>query len=482
VKNNCIPRYLVLLLFSASTLAISACSGGGGSGDDDPQPSTGGTTEVTEVAAGTDETDGTEVDTELPNPDVIPIEDLSLIPTEEVRPFIADGPYADVLKECALADYEDTCKLSTLPYIGHDTTNPTVDDVLNRTLVTHDWMGVRFGEFLQALPADMLNLFQPVTNVILGSDVRPSSFYSSSGQMKIDPWFLWLTVEEKKNISRDRDYRSNFGAGLQFVFYRRYMKGDEYAIPYSSLEDTNERTLEDALLPAAAVLYHELAHANDGMNPGIIENLSRDLTPGEAAELHFDETISVRLYADESLTKLESELYELARIRWRDATPTNYQKSLQADYVGSVMSGEGKSHFYGYFTVFEDVATLFEQTMIKMHFDAESHVGFMNKPINHPDASCDEYIVDWGSRNRTAAPLVLARAKWVAEQILGPSAELDEYVSSQVGQDTPLRVGDDWCNSRFATPPAIAVRSRTNQSTVSEEAIFAHERRMDRRH
>jgi len=454
----------------ASTLAISAC--GGSSGDDDPQPPNEGTTEVTEV------TDNT---VEPSNPDFIPVEDLSLIPTEEVRPFIADGPYADVLKACALADFEDTCTLSTLPYIGHDTTTPTIDDILNRTLVTHNWMGVRLGELLQALPADMLTLFQPVTSIVIGSNIRPSSF-SDSGVMRFNPWNLWSTVEEKKNISRDEDYRSNFGADLQFVFFRRYMKGDEYAIPYASLQDTNERALEDTLIAAASTLYHELAHANDVMSPQTIKNLSRNLTPREAVELHFDERVSAKLYADESLTGLESELYDLARVRWRDKTPTGYQKSLQADYVGSVMSGEGKSNFYGYLTVFEDVATLFEQNMIKFHFDAESHVGFLNKPINHPDAECKEYIVGWGSRNRIAAPLVLNRAKWVTEQILGPSLALDEFAASQAGEDTPLRVGDNWCDSRFAIPPSIARTSRSIQSTVSEEDIFRHERRIDRHH
>ena len=481
MKKQCTPKYLVLLLLSASALTISACGGGGSSGDGDPELPTGGATEVAEVMEVTEVTEISEDGVEPPNPDVIPIEDLSLIPTEEVRPYIADGPYADVLKECALADFEDTCKLSTLPYIGHDTTNPTIDDILNRTLVTHDWMGMRFGELLQALPADMLTLFQPVTSVILGSDVRPSSF-SSSGLMRIDPWYLWLTVEEKKNISRDRDYRSNFGAELQFVFFRRYMKGDEYAIPYSSLEDTNERALSDTLIAAAGLLYHELAHANDSMSPQNIKNLSLELTPREAAELYFDERVSAKLYADESLTKLESELYELARVRWRDASPTNYQKTLQADYVGSVMSGEGKSQFYGYYTVFEDVATLFEQIMVKMHFDTETHVGFMNKPADHPDAKCEEYIVDWGSRNRIAAPLVLNRAKWVTEQMLGPSAALDEFVASQAGQDTPLRVGDNWCDSRFATPLTIAGKSRKNQITVSDEDLFKHERRIFRHH
>lgn len=479
MKNNYLKRSLVLSLISVSTLITTGCELGGSSGTTEPpivEPTT-----INEDIGTVTLPDPNPTPDAIPTPDVIPVEHLSIIPTDEVRPYITDGPYSDVLKECALADFDNACQLSTLPYIGQDTNAPTIDDILNRTLVTHDWMGLRLNELLQTLPADMLYLFQPVTTVIIGSDIRPSSFQPANGVMKIDASHLWLTVEEKKNISRDEDFRTNFGRDLQFVSYWRLMSGDEHAIPFSSLLDYNERELDDILIRSAAPLYHELAHANDFMQPSNLGTLSFDLTPWEAVSLHWDDRIAARMYSDASMTSQASELYGLARIRYADEAPEEYQKTLQADFVGSVMSNEGKSRFYSYYTQEEDVATLFEQAMLKMHFDVDTHVGFMNKPMEHPDAFCEEYIVAWGTRNRIAAPLVLSRARWVTEQMLEPSFELDDFFSNNAGEETPLRMGDDWCNSRFSTP-ALVERSRSNTGTVSVDDMFRLEQRIYRNH
>lgn len=383
-----------------------------------------------------------------------------IIPTDEVRPFRPDSRYANVLKTCALIDYRTPCTLSTLPYIGHETENPTVEDILSRTLVTHDWMGVRLEELLTALPDDMLKLFRPVTSVLIGSEVRPSSFSSARGRMKIDAQHLWLSLNEKLTVSTEEDYRSNFGADLQFVSYWRIMRGEDYAVPYFSLTDESERVLEDILILAARPLYHELAHANDDLRPEDINLLSLDLTPAEAVEEYVDNGVAQRLYEDPSLTALNSDLYELARVRYADDPPTGFARNVQPGYVGSAFSNEGKQTFYGYYTIYEDVATLFAQAMLKFHFDVETHLGVTNKPQNHPDADCDEYLVAWGSRNRLAAPLVAARAKWVVEQIIEPSAELDEFFAYGLGDDAPLRVGDNWCDARFADPLIANARQR----------------------
>jgi len=358
--------------------------------------------------------------------------------------------------------------------------NPKVEDILNRTLVTHDWMGERLGELLTALPKDMLKLFRPVTTVVIGSNVRPSSFSSSRGRMQIDAQHLWLSLAEKTTVSTDADFRAGFGADLKFVSYWRITRGEEYAVPFFSLQDSSERELADILVQAARPLYHELAHANDDLRPEDIDKVSLDLTPAEAVNEFFENGVAYRLSRDTSLTALESDLYGLADVRFRDDLPNEFQRNVLPDYVGSQFGNEGKVIFYGYYTIYEDVATLFARAMLKFHFNVDTQIGVLNKPENHPNAACEEYKVAWGSRTRLAAPLVAARAKWVVEQILEPSAEIDEFFANAVGEDTPLRVGDNWCESRFADP--VVVSDSAQRRRINNSDVLSIERELFRNH
>lgn len=445
-------------LMTAIALLISSCSGSGGSGDSGDSSSDDGQ------------------DVLMPE---IPPSEQRIIPTEEARAYFADGPYATVLKDCLLAETDSACQLSVLPYIGHASPNPAVSDIMNRVVVTHDWMAVRFRQLLEAMPADMYPLFRSITGIIIGSEIRPSSYSRSRGRMKIDAASLWLTLAEKRTISAVEDYRTNFGADLQFVSWGRLTIGDEFAVPYSSLEDDNERSFDDLIIRLAIVLYHELAHANDYVRPVSITDIPLQLTPGEAVDLFPEQRVSTRLFADASLTVQSSYLFGLAQVRYQDVEPTPAESTYLADFVGSEMSSEGKAQFYGYFTFREDLATLFGKFMMKYHFGVDTQIGVMNKPANHPDADCDEYIVAWGSRNRIADPLVVGRAKWVVEQMIGPSAELDEFVANGIGEAVPLRVGDDWCESRFATP---ALASSRKSAEIPEREMLRHERALFRAH
>ena len=87
-------------------------------------------------------------------------------------------------------DVESLCPFSTLPYIGQNNEFLSVDDVMQRVLVTHDWMGVRLEEMLYRMPPDLVQLFAPVTVIIIGSEVRPSSFTPALGLMQLDPYDL----------------------------------------------------------------------------------------------------------------------------------------------------------------------------------------------------------------------------------------------------------------------------------------------------
>jgi hypothetical protein len=384
------------------------------------------------------------------SPEMVPQENIRVLANDQVRSFRPASPYAPVLKRCLEAEDDNRCTLSELPYIGMEHSNPTVEDILARTVVTHDWMGVRFGQLLAALPADILTLFKPITAILIGSEVRPSGYSAGLGRMRIDPVYLWMGLSEKLTISTESDFRAEFGADLQFRVLSRFMQGDDYAFPFTSIRNEEERPFSDLVHAFARLMYHELGHANDYIPPEVLTTLSPEQTPAEAVDANIEQSIGSRLYADEALTIQRSPLYSLARVRWRDTEPTDEQKAILGDAVGALVSNEGKPRFYSFLTIREDVATLFAAAMMKYHYNIDLHMAFVNKNENI-EFSCD-LPVEWGARNRLASPLVLPRAQWVTEQILGSSASLDQFFSQSAGVERPLAVGTEWCASRFSNP------------------------------
>ena len=404
--------------------------------------------------------------------EVIPADQQRIISTNEIRPYVQSGQYSSVLAQCALVSFETPCTLGQLPYLGQQYSAPTVDNVMERVVVTHDWMGVRFEEMLRRLPADLLQLFKPVTMVVIGSEVRPSSFSPSRGRVRLDPRHLWLSVAEKRTIATNDDPRSAFGSALQFDWLSRFTVGEEYAWYYWSLTSDSERTAADIELSLASLLYHELAHANDYVQPTRFGELTAEMTPGNAADVLEDSRVSRLLYEQEALTAGQSFLYGLGGVFFFDDEATDYQSTLQADFVGAQMAAEGKVSFYSYATTREDVAEMFEAFMMKYHFDAEAHVGFANLPAVE-DPSCDDYVVAWGERNRLAADLVSPRGRFVVERIL-PSVDIDRFYASELGQVIPLREGEGWCSSRFNSPVSAKRTVKSIGDGVPLQMLIRH--------
>ena len=416
------------LLSAVAIISISACGGGGSGGGEAPRSQIG---------------------------EKIPAQDQRVIPTEEVSPFRADSPYASVLYSCIMVPElrEELCPLSELPYIGQTTNVISIDQIMQRVLVSHDWMGVRFEEMLRIMPRDLVQLFAPVTAIVIGSDVRPSSFTPALGMIMLDPEYLWLSTAERKTISVDEDFRTDFGADLQFVGLSRVLSGEEYT-SYFWPEGT-ERKHEYIEISLARVLYHELAHANDYVQRESLAALDRSGTAFDTIEQLSDRAVSTLLANDASLTTPDVFFDELADVRFRDAEPTEQHSTAQSDFVGAMLAAAGKIQFYSYVSTKEDVATLFEAAMMKYHYNVDTHVAFANKPADEENAQCNDYIIGWGVRNRLASSLVIPRANFVVQSIMQAPYSITNLLDNRLGPVVPLREGDGWCESRTFSPSPI---------------------------
>ena len=444
-------------LLLPALLALGAC--GSGSGDDD-DPSRSTTPETSER-----------------NPDPLPRADVRGI--ETVYPYRRDGRHADVLARCALIESADeACALTMLPFIVQETAQPSVDDVMERVLVTHDWMGVRFEELLRSRSAELLPLFGSITSVTIGSTVRPSNYWTGTGGIQLDPDYLWLTLGEKANVSVAEDYRSAFAARLAFRGYSSTrVDGESIFANFSDLEDMNERTLSDIELPVMSLLFHELAHAIDYLPPGAASLLDERLTPGAAirdlSDLRLSSNLQARLPQNSTL------LFALANVRFRDNEPTAMLRGVSGTVAGAEMAFDGASHFYSYSTVREDFANLFETLVMKRLFDADVHIGFTNQPADQENFGCSELLVEWGVRNRLGDPTVSLRAGDVVESIYGPDPTLDDFLRLQQGTEEPMEVGVDWCTNRdrVGSEAIATTRSRSAGAEPEPDERLSHAER-----
>jgi hypothetical protein len=386
-------------------------------------------------------------------PDPLAVPRLDIRETSQLYPYRSDSPYANVLNECAVVeDHNLACTLNSLPFIAQATPDFTRDDILNRLLVTHAWMGDRFAALLNDAPDIMIPLFGSVTSISIGSTVRPSNYWIGTGAIQLDPEGLWLSVLEKANVSTEEDYRSGFGDELQFWFFESMRSGRDAAVRYYSLTDRQERPYEDIKIPMYRLLYHELAHAVDYLPSQSVATLDPSLTPLFALLANENLFLSPRLNND--LPLYSQTLNDLGQVRYRGEAATELQKSFNPGFVGTEMVNDGAARFYSYSTEREDFATLFTQVMMKFSFDIDVYIAFVNKPVDEDDYVCSELLVGWGQKNRLADSLLVPRARWVVDTIYGSEGDFDSFFATEIGQTASMVSGVDWCTNRDG--PVIA--------------------------
>lgn len=92
---------------------------------------------------------------------------------------------------------------------------------------------------------------------------------------------------------------------------------------------------------------------------------------------------------------------------------------------------------------------LFEEAMMKRHFNMDRDVGFTNAPDSF---KCADYILGWGMRNRLGMEKIKTRAAWVVAELL-PGSDYSSWFES-FPPARRLQTGVSWCDSDVAPPAA----------------------------
>ena len=338
--------------------------------------------------------------------------------TAKVWPYNPNSKYANAIVDCVYSNsftFANRCATAKLPLIGQQTLTPTIDDVMDRVVVSHPWMGDNFKQFLlnEDMSGDFLLLLRSVNAIVLSYDIRPSFYWSATGAIYLDPDNLWLTPAQRDVIDVAPDYRGAFGLDLQYLMPWRYVKNNEYASSFYAPDLRIDRTTSDLIPELGALLYHELAHSNDAFPSNTFNDISNlSLYDEYAKRSAAKTTVSERLLAN--LPKNSAEMAALALVNFHGDAANQTQKNYSPGDITSFFSNDVAAMEYGYSSIREDTATLFDATMMSVRFGIQRDVAVTDSPEN---ATSETIIVDWGQRGRVNAPGVAVRTRFVLNNL-----------------------------------------------------------------
>lgn len=348
-----------------------------------------------------------------------------------IAPYVESSPYSTYLKTCVTAAEGRSCTVDQLPPIGMEVESPTIPDIMDRVVVSHPWMGERFEEILGKMPGDMIYLFGALTAVVIDDDTRPSYYNPATGAIYLDPDYLWLTEEELAVINPKEDFRGEFIRQMAYRPVWRYV-GDTLS--------SDNRTIDTITLDMAQLLFHELAHANDIFPPSSYATVNRSRRMEVTTDDLYDVFPSTDLLKHDPLTS--AMMFHLAGILYRGNTASTSDRAVTAAQVGDYFALDGANDDYNYSSQWEDLAMLFEEAMMKLHFNLDRDVGFVTAANSR---FCDDYKVGWGMRNRIGTEKVKQRAQWVVDKLLPHRDYSSWFASLPAPRNLPTNVG--WCES-----------------------------------
>lgn len=402
-----------------------------------------------------------------------------------VHAYRANGPFASVLQRCVYAPElqyagggKNTCSLTTLPVL-HQTTSgalPTIDQVMDRVLVSHDWQGQVFQQFLQTNDAsgDIRRLLNGVTAIVIGADVRPSFYYALTGAIYLDADNFWLTPTQRDVINETPDFRSDFDKDLGYSGLWRYTRNNaNIFLPFPA----NARMSRDVaylLDETAWLMYHELGHASDFLPVSTRAGLNSTLTVWDnisprfqASQLPSDALTTTRplqsqqnlalgrvkfLIGPQPVGANVSVNYNGANFNLPYATLTSYTPAQ----VGGFFAADRASDEYAYSSTREDIAMAFEEFMLFRNHGIRRDVAIADKIT--ATTTGNTLLVRWGQRGRVGEVNVRPRVQLAVDSLAPWVLAADANAVTNLPAPIAMRAGESWnANLVLPAPPTGGV-------------------------
>ena len=400
-------------------------------------------------------------------------------------PYRAGGPFAGALVRCTYeANLQYTgaatnlCPLSTLPVLDQTTAGalPTVDQIMDRVVVSHDWMGETFEQMLRTQASqDMLRLFNGVTAIVIGAQVRPSFYYALTGAIYLDAENFWLTAAQRDVINEAPDFRSDFDRELMYSSVWRYTQNNQNIfIPFPATSRTS-RDVSYLLAEAGWLLYHELGHASDFLPPSARPSLNNSLSAWgnispryQAQQLPSDQMTA-------SFPLQSAQLAGLAQVKFFGATASATQRAYTPNDVANLFAADRATDEYNYSTTREDLAMTFEEFMMVRNHAWRRDIAITDK-IGFETTGAD-LIVRFGQRGRIGEVAIKPRAQVAVQELAPWVLQADPNAVTNLPAPIAMRAGDSWTgNLILPGPPGGRVGPltvRTPLDIASDRALLA---------
>lgn len=408
------------------------------------------------------------------------------IKVSPVHTYKSASKFAGVLTACVydISLFYDTaannnvCPFSKLSLISQDAAGqlPTVEQVMDHVVVSHDWMGANFESFLrtQDVSGDFRRLLGGVTAIVIGSHVRPSFYYIGTGAIYLDAENVWLNASERDVINEAPDYRSSFGAQLQYTMPWRYVRNNLNVRFGFSKTSRLTRSVDYLTAELGDLLYHELGHVNDFIPTSIRAGLSPQSSP-LSTYLTTGAVGSDVLNAQYPL--LSTQMAGLGQVNFQGVTATDVQKAYTPADVAGFFSADRANDDYAYSSKREDFAMLHEEFMMLYRHGIQRDVA-VTGPITATTTGSN-LIVTWGQRSRITDPTIKPRLKTVLQQM---SPWIDVNIIDTMGAPIAMRPGQSWTANLVlpGIPGSGLSRPESVQKLESEELNYAIQRMHDR--
>ncbi|MBL8329936.1 MAG: hypothetical protein JNJ71_13915 [Rubrivivax sp.] len=399
-----------------------------------------------------------------------------------VHAYRPNGPHAAVLAACVYDSAQrdnNLCRLSQLPFLAQEvgTGVPTVEQVMNRVVVSHDWAGRNFEAFLNThdVQGDFRRMLKSVAAIVIGTHVRPSFYYAGTGAIYLDADNFWLTPEERDTVNEAPDFRSSFGQTLQYTTLWRYVQGTQSIFRFYDPRQRVTRGNVALLEEAGWLMFHELGHALDFLPPSVYGTL-QDANTAWGSIAPRANGGQLASHTVPSLYPLTSSVMSgLGQVRFFGAAASATQNAYSPQQVAAFFAADLATDDYAYATPFEDVAMTLEEFLMARRLNYRRDFAVAARP--GPGATGSTITVAWGQRGRIGEPALRPRLRAIVQQL---APWIDPAEVDQLAAPIAMRAGDSWTGNLSLPAPLPGPRLHKTEPTL--EDLWQLERAERRRH
>lgn len=355
-----------------------------------------------------------------------------------LKPYTVSSPYAEAMSECVYADdEEESCSLAKLPLLGISKNKITVNDILNRTMISHQFLGEAFKQTLMRMDPEILQMFGAVNSIVIADNINPSFFSMTSGAIYLSGLYFWRNSEEFEIVKKKKDIRAEYGSSLQFGSYDNYTRNSR-SIGYRAQK--NVQTYAEIFFPLVKLLFHELTHANDFFPKSFYQNIEPQdlkLTYRQIGYARYEESKLISQNQPSHLTSVK--LLHLGEVLFHGESETVEDGLLKASDIAEEFEKEIATDFYSFSTTLDDLAMNAEESLMLYYFNFYKIVVIHESLSSNVKTPEDyDYPIVWGQKGRVLIPEIKERALYAVENIVGH--EVREKMENKFKNESAIKM------------------------------------------